>query len=115
MAFSNGAGRGWSFLTNHARVLIAIARDPQIRIRDLSGCIGITERTAQTIVNDLVEAGYLVRARVGRCNAYTVQAGRQFRHPAAVGRRVEALVGLFLRQGQTRPGAQGHASCGGPR
>ncbi|WP_242887772.1 helix-turn-helix transcriptional regulator [Actinomadura litoris] len=98
MAPPHGARGGWSFLTHHARVLIAIARDPQIRILDLSRGIGISERTAQTIANDLVEADYLARERVGRRNTYTLQAGRPLRHPSGAGRGVEALVELFLRR-----------------
>jgi hypothetical protein len=59
---------GWTFLINHARVLPAIAGDPQVRIRDIAQRIGITERVAQSIVTDLLEAGYLERKRKGRRN-----------------------------------------------
>jgi DNA-binding MarR family transcriptional regulator len=64
----------FSFLTNHGLALIAIARDPRARMRDIAGDLGITERAAQRIVGDLCEAGYLHRAREGRRNVYTVRS-----------------------------------------
>ncbi|MBO3749530.1 MarR family transcriptional regulator [Streptosporangiaceae bacterium NEAU-GS5] len=89
--------RSWTFLTNHARVLIAIARDSQIRMRDLAVDIGITERTAQLIVADLETAGYLAHTRVGRRNSYTVSIDRPFRHPADADHDVQALIDIFTR------------------
>lgn len=71
----------WTFLTNHGRVMVLIARDPDLRIRDLAAAIGITERAAQRIVSDLVAAGYLTRMREGRRNRYTVNPGLPLRHP----------------------------------
>ncbi len=62
----------WTFLSNHARVLAALAEDPQIRLRDVATEVGITERAAQSIVADLAEAGYVTRTRVGRRNRYEV-------------------------------------------
>ena len=63
----------WSFLTNHARVLICIAGDPGVRLRELGAATGITERAAHRIVGDRVDAGYVTRRRVGRRNHYTVR------------------------------------------
>jgi DNA-binding MarR family transcriptional regulator len=62
----------WSFLTNHARVLVCIAEDPAIRLREIGDRVGITERAAHRIVDDLVMGGYLSRTRNGRRNRYTV-------------------------------------------
>ena len=64
----------WSFLTNHARVLLCIADDPGARLRDLAASLGITERSAHAIVADLAEAGYVVKQKDGRRNRYEVQA-----------------------------------------
>ncbi|KAB2379025.1 MarR family transcriptional regulator [Actinomadura montaniterrae] len=89
----------WTFLTNHARVLICIARDPELRVRDVADRIGITERAAQLIITDLEEAGYLVRTRVGRRNTYTINADRPFRHPAEAGHDVQDLIEVFLGEG----------------
>ena len=65
--------RAWSFLTNHAQVLIRLAEDPDIRLRELADAIGITERAAHRIVTDLAAAGYVTRTRTGRRNHYSVR------------------------------------------
>jgi MarR family len=85
----------WTFLTNHARVLIVIARNPHTRLRDIADTIGITERAAQAIVTDLEEAGYITRTKVGRRNHYSVDPTRPFRHPADADHRIEGLLTLF--------------------
>ena len=64
----------WTFLTNHARVLLCIARDPEARLRDIAASLGITERSAHGIVSDLAAAGYVVKQKDGRRNRYRVQA-----------------------------------------
>ena len=65
---------GWSFLTNHARVLLCIAHDPGVRLRDIAARTGVTERTAYGIVTDLTEAGYVVKHKDGRRHRYQIQA-----------------------------------------
>ena len=64
----------WTFLSNHGRTLLCIARDPGIRLREIAEKVGITERSAFGIVSDLAEAGYVVKTRDGRRNAYQIQA-----------------------------------------
>lgn len=91
-------GKPWTFLTNHARVLVEITRNPHNRLRDIAANIGITERAAQAIVNDLEEAGYITRTRVGRRNHYSVDPNRPFRHPADARQRVAGLLTLFANQ-----------------
>jgi predicted DNA-binding transcriptional regulator len=85
----------WTFLTNHGQVLLCIARDRGVRIRDIAAAVGITERAAQRIVADLVEGGYVERTRVGRRNEYTVHPDRPLRHPLSqdhvIGEILEAL------------------------
>jgi len=71
----------WTFLTNHAHVLLCVARDPGIRLRDVAEHVGITERAAQRIVAELVEAGYLERRREGRRNRYRLNDQLPLRHP----------------------------------
>jgi DNA-binding Lrp family transcriptional regulator len=82
----------WTFQT---RALVCIAEDPQIRLREIAQRIGVTERAAQGLVNDLVDAGYVTRKRVGRRNRYEIDAGLPFRHPhehrLAVGTLLQAL------------------------
>jgi hypothetical protein len=87
--------RAWTFLTNHGHVLLAIARDPDARLRDVADTVGITERAAQAIVADLEAAGYLDRTRVGRRNHYTVNPNGPFRHPAQADHRIGDLLALF--------------------
>lgn len=62
----------WRLLTNHGRALLCLAHHPELRIRDLAGVLGITERSAQKIVGDLVKDGYVTRTRVGRRNTYKI-------------------------------------------
>lgn len=87
------AEREWTFLTNHAHVLVAIARDPDARLRDVAARVGITERAAQGIVQDLVSGGYLTRERVGRRNRYEVDAAKPLRHPLERDHDVAVLLG----------------------
>lgn len=85
----------WTFLTNHAHVLNCIAADADIRLRDVAQRVGITERAAQLIVADLVDAGYLTRTKVGRRNRYEVHRHVPLRHPIEreheIGDLLEAL------------------------
>ena len=83
----------WRFVTNHAHVLEAIANDPTIRLRDIAADVGITERTAAQIVNDLEEAGYLTKTRNGRRNRYEVHKELPLRHP----RHRHHTVGELIR------------------
>ena len=85
----------WTFLTNHAHVLLCIASDPGIRLRDVAARVGITERAAQRIVADLVEEGYLTRQRIGRRNQYKIHPELPFRHPVEEDAEVGALLGLL--------------------
>ena len=71
----------WTFLTNHAHVLLCLSRDPEMRLRDVAADVGITERATQRIVADLVEAGYLERSREGRRNRYALHPELPMRHP----------------------------------
>ena len=84
----------WTFLTNHAHVLICIARDPQTRIRDLAVQVGITERAVQRIIADLEDGGYLSHERDGRRNLYRVRATQPLRHPVESKSKVTALLAL---------------------
>ncbi len=85
----------WTFFTNHAHVLLCIARDPEIRVRDLALLVGITERAAQRIVADLVAAGYLERSRDGRRNRYQVRADLPLRHPVEQPHRVGEVLAVL--------------------
>lgn len=86
----------WGFLTNHAHVLVCVARDPGIRLRDIAAAVGITERAAHRIVSELVDEGYLVREREGRRNRYEVKAKLPLRHPLTAESEVGELLQLLL-------------------
>lgn len=87
----------WTFLSNHGRVLLTLAEDPDVRLRDVAECVGITERAAQMIVADLESAGYISKQRVGRRNHYVVHARKRFRHPHEAGHQVGELIAVFAR------------------
>lgn len=82
----------WTFLTNHGHVLLVIAADPTLRLRDIADVVGITERTAVGIVSDLEEAGYIRREKVGRRNHYLLDPSRPLRHPIEAHHQVGELL-----------------------
>jgi DNA-binding MarR family transcriptional regulator len=88
-------GKSWRFVTNHTQVLLCIARDRNVRLRDVAETVGITERAAQRIVADLVEAGYVTRKRVGRRNHYSVNTEIRMRHPSQADHEVGELLDLL--------------------
>ena len=85
----------WSFLTNHAQVLVCIAHDPGIRLREIGDRVGITERAAHRIVAELSAAGYVSRERHGRRNHYTIQSHLPLPDPLARGRKVSDLLSIW--------------------
>jgi DNA-binding MarR family transcriptional regulator len=85
----------WSFLTNHAQVLICIARDPGIRLREIGETVGITERAAHRLVGELAMAGYISRERHGRRNRYTIHSHLPLPDPLARGRTVTDLLSVW--------------------
>lgn len=87
--------RTWTFLTNHARVLILIAETPSIRLRDVAARIGITERAAQRIVGDLEAGGYLSHEKEGRRNYYCLRPDAHLRHPLENEIEIGQLVGFI--------------------
>ena len=92
----------WTFITNHARVLMVITHDPTVRLRDIASTLDITERAAQRIVTELVEEGYLSRKREGRRNVYTVQPTRPMRSPQARSTEVGEFIELMLAKSEIR-------------
>jgi hypothetical protein len=92
----------WSFLTNHARVLLCIAHDPSARLRDIAASLDITDRSAHGIVTDLTRAGYVIKQKDGRRNRYQIQAHRPLPEPAsqepAIGEVLALLIGNRARQ-----------------
>ena len=85
----------WTFFTNHAHVLLCVARDPGVRHRDLAERVGITERATQRIVADLIEAGYLDSVREGRRNRYSLNPELPLRHPVERGHRIGEILAVL--------------------
>jgi hypothetical protein len=90
----------WAFLTNHAQVLLCIADDPGIRLRDIGARVGITERAAHRIVGELEGSGYVARRRNGRRNPNTVISRAPLPDPVASTRRVADLLELLGENGR---------------
>lgn len=88
-------GKPWRFVTNHTQVLLCIARDGDVRLRDVAETVGITERAAQRIVADLIEAGFVERRRVGRRNHYSIDRRAKMRHPAQMNQEIGDLLELL--------------------
>jgi len=86
---------GWTFLTNHAHVLLCLAQDPETRLRDVAERVGITERAVQRIVQDLEDGGFIEREKIGRRNRYAVRADLPLRHPIERHRTVASLLALI--------------------
>jgi DNA-binding transcriptional ArsR family regulator len=94
----------WTFLTNHARALLCISRDPGIRLRDIADRVGITERSAYSIVQDLAEAGYIIKEKDGRRNRYRIEADLPLPEPSSQERTVGEVLALLAGRDQ-RPAA----------
>ena len=88
----------WTFLTNHAHVLLCIAEHPDFRLRDIADMVGITERAVHRIVSELTETGYVDVQRDGRCNVYVTHPERNLRHPIEAHCLVSDLIRLIRRK-----------------
>jgi DNA-binding IclR family transcriptional regulator len=93
----------WGFLTNHARVLVCVAHDPGVRLRDIAATLGITERSAFGIVTDLTEAGYVEKDRDGRRNRYRIQHHLPLREAVGRERTIGEVLGLLVDTRATEP------------
>jgi DNA-binding IclR family transcriptional regulator len=91
-----GNAASWTFLTNHSHVLLCLARDPEMRLRDVADLVGVTERAVQRIVAELEEGGYLLRSKQGRRNRYEIGLDLPLRHPIERHCKVAKLVAMVL-------------------
>jgi DNA-binding transcriptional ArsR family regulator len=94
--------RPWTFLSNHGHVLVCLAQDPGVRLRDVALAVGITERAVQKILGDLAAAGVVARRREGRRNRYRLDTARPLRHPIEAHRTVAALLGMVLERAELK-------------
>jgi hypothetical protein len=105
----------WTFLTNHARVLLLVAHDPGVRLRDIAASLGITERSAFGIITDLVEAGYVIKEKNGRRNRYHIQAHLPLPEPTSQERTVGEVLALLTGTGPAAAGGARGPGRDGPR
>ena len=103
---SSATTPGWTFLSNHAHVLIFLLRNPDARLRDIGDAVGITERFAHSVVSDLVAAGYLSVSRTGRRNTYSVHDTLNLRHPLEADFSVGELLQIFAAPAETATASQ---------
>ncbi len=89
------SGRRWTFLSNHGHALVFLARNHDPRVRDVADGVGITERAAQSILSDLVDAGYVSVTKVGRRNSYRLNADLPLRHPREADHTIGELLAVF--------------------
>jgi hypothetical protein len=89
----------WTFLTSHARVLLLVAHDPGVRLREIAASLGISERSAFGIITDLVEAGYVVKEKNGRRNRYHIQAHLPLPEPTSRERTLGEVLALLTGTG----------------
>jgi hypothetical protein len=106
----------WSFLTNHAQVLLCIAHDPGIRLREIGQAVGITERAVHRIVSELAAAGYITRTRNGRRNRYTIKSHLPLPDPLAREQKIGDLLAILAGQRPPRThGRHARRPDGAPR
>jgi DNA-binding MarR family transcriptional regulator len=97
----------FSFLTNHGAVLLCIAEDPRMRMRDIAATVDITERAAQRIVADLIDTGYVERTRNGRRNSYTIRTDLTVALPAQRDIALQSLLTVLLPSGSSTARREG--------
>src|SRR4051812_12034498 len=82
----------WTIFSNHAHVLVCIARNPEERVRDIAQMVGITERAVHRIIGDLEQGGVIARERQGRRNRYNLSLDRPLRHPLEAHRTIAEVI-----------------------
>ncbi len=92
----NGNESSWTFLTNHAHVLMCLVKSPSMLMRDIAAEVGITERAVQRIIADLSNEKYITKIREGRCNKYRINTKKQLKHPIESHRRIADLIKLIF-------------------
>jgi winged helix DNA-binding protein len=91
----------WNFLSNHGQALLCIARDPQMRLRDIADCVGITERRTYDIVSDLIKAGYVVKGKDGRRNRYEIRGDLPLPDELAQENAIGEVLKVLMGRGAT--------------
>ncbi len=90
--------QNWTFLSNHAHVLVCVAKNPDVRLSEVAELVGVRERTVHRIVHELIDAGYIAVTRVGRNNVYSVDLDKPLRHPLEAEHNIHAIVTPLLKK-----------------
>lgn len=97
MVKKTSSSRDWTFLSNHGHVLVYLSRNKECLVKEIAIGVGITERSAQMILAELAESGYITATKVGRRNTYTLNSKMKFRHPAEANKPISALLKIFAQ------------------
>ena len=92
------SAQNWTFLSNHAHVLVCVAKNPDVRLSEVAELVGVRERTAHRIVHELIDAGYISVTKVGRNNVYSVDLEKPLRHPLEAEHNIHAIVTPLLKK-----------------
>ena len=95
---SNETSQTWTFLSNHAHVLVCIAKNPDVRLSEVAALVGIRERTVHRIVHELLDAGYISVTKDGRNNVYSVDLDKPLRHPLEADHNIQAIIAPLLKK-----------------
>jgi uncharacterized membrane protein len=90
--------QNWTFLSNHAHVLVCVAKNSDVRLSEVAELVGVRERTVHRIVHDLIDAGYISVTKVGRNNVYSVDLDKPLRHPLEAEHNIQAIVAPLLKK-----------------
>ena len=90
--------QNWTFLSNHAHVLVCVAKNPDVRLSEVAALVGIRERTVHRIVHDLLDAGYISVTKDGRNNVYSVDLDKPLRHPLEADHNIQAIIAPLLKK-----------------
>jgi predicted transcriptional regulator len=92
------SAQNWTFLSNHAHVLVCVAKNPDMRLSEVAELVGVRERTVHRIVHELIDAGYISVTKVGRNNVYSVDLDKPLRHPLEAEHNIQAIVAPLLKK-----------------
>ena len=95
---SNETSQTWTFLSNHAHVLVCVAKNPDVRLSEVAALVGIRERTVHRIVHELIDAGYISVTKDGRNNVYSVDLDKPLRHPLEADHNIQAIIAPLLKK-----------------
>ena len=90
--------QNWTFLSNHAHVLVCVAKNPDVRLSEVAELVGVRERTVHRIVHELIDAGYISVTKVGRNNVYSVDLDKPLRHPLEADHNIQAIIAPLLKK-----------------